>query len=109
LRQHALELRLDALVEVHDEEELTVALDAGSDLVGINNRDLRSFETDLAVTERLAPRIPEGVVVVAESGIFTAQDLSRLTGVGAHACLVGESLMREPDVGKALRRLRRSR
>jgi indole-3-glycerol phosphate synthase len=109
LRQHAQELRLDALVEVHDEEELAVALDAGSDLVGINNRDLRSFETDLAVTERLAPRIPEGVVVVAESGIFTAQDLSRLTGVGAHACLVGESLMREPDVGKALRRLRRSR
>jgi indole-3-glycerol phosphate synthase len=70
LRQHALELHLDALVEVHDEEELAVALDAGSDLVGINNRDLRSFETDLAVTE---------------------------------------SLMREPDVGKALRRLRRSR
>jgi indole-3-glycerol phosphate synthase len=109
LRQHAQELRLDALVEVHDEEELAVALDAGADLVGINNRDLRSFETDLAVTERLAPRIPEGVVLVAESGIFTARDISRLTGVGAHACLVGESLMREPDVGKALRRLRRSR
>jgi indole-3-glycerol phosphate synthase len=109
LRQHAQELRLDALVEVHDEEELAVALDAGSDLVGINNRDLRSFETDLAVTERLAPRIPQGVVVVAESGIFTPRDISRLSGAGAHACLVGESLMREPDVGKALRRLRRSR
>jgi indole-3-glycerol phosphate synthase len=108
LRQRALERGLDALVEIHDEDELAVALEAGADLVGINNRDLRSFETDLAVTERLAPRIPEGVVVVAESGIFTPRDVSRLTGAGAHACLVGESLMREADVGKALRRLRRN-
>jgi len=108
LRQRALERGLDALVEVHDEDELAVALEAGADLVGINNRDLRSFETDLAVTERLAPRIPEGVVVVAESGIFTPRDVSRLTGAGAHACLVGESLMREADVGKALRHLRRN-
>ncbi|HEY5657377.1 MAG TPA: indole-3-glycerol-phosphate synthase TrpC, partial [Myxococcota bacterium] len=75
---------------------------------GINNRDLRSFETDLAVTERLAPRIPEGVVVVSESGIFTPEDVARLMDAGAHALLIGESLMREEDAGMALRRIRRT-
>jgi indole-3-glycerol phosphate synthase len=107
-RRHALDLGMDALVEVHDEEELGRAVDCGANLIGINNRDLRSFETDLGVTERLAPRVPEGVVVVAESGIFTAQDVARLTDAGALAFLVGESLMREEDVGMALRRLRRN-
>lgn len=106
LRSHALALGLDALVEVHDEAELEVALAAGADLVGVNNRDLRSFRTDLATTERLAPRIPPEVVFVAESGIFTAQDVRRVRRAGAHAVLVGESLMRESDVGAALRRLR---
>jgi indole-3-glycerol phosphate synthase len=107
-RAHARRLGLDALVEVHDEGELETALAAGADLIGINNRDLRSFEVDLGVTEKLAPRIPEGVVVVAESGIFTPGDVARLEAAGAHACLVGESLMREPDIGLALRRLRRT-
>jgi indole-3-glycerol phosphate synthase len=107
LRQRARELGLDALVEVHDEVELDAALAAGSDLVGVNNRDLRSFETDLGVTERLAPRVPEGVVLVAESGIFTHDDVARLEAAGAHACLVGEALMRQADLGDALRRLRR--
>lgn len=106
LRSHAAGLGLDVLVEVHDEAELEVALEAGADLVGVNNRDLRSFETDLGVTERLAPRMPAGVVRVAESGIFTAADVARLERAGAHAVLVGESLMRERDVGAALRRLR---
>jgi indole-3-glycerol phosphate synthase len=106
LRDHALLRGLDALVEVHDEAELDRALRCGADLVGINNRDLRTFETDLAVTERLAPRIPAGVVVVAESGIFTPRDLARLSKAGAHAFLVGESLMRQRDVGAALRALR---
>ena len=106
LRRHALALGLDALVEVHDEAELEVALAAGADLVGVNNRDLRSFRTDLTTTERLAPRIPREVVFVAESGIFTAQDVARVRRAGAHAVLVGESLMRESDVGAALRRLR---
>jgi indole-3-glycerol phosphate synthase len=108
LRARAEELSLDALVEVHDEAELELALGAGADLVGINNRDLGSFETDLGVTERLASRVPEGVVLVAESGIFTSGDVERLEQAGAHACLVGEALMREPDLGAALRRLRRS-
>jgi indole-3-glycerol phosphate synthase len=101
-------LGLAALVEVHDERELETALGAGARVVGINNRDLRSFETDLAVTERLAPRVPEGVVVVAESGIFTRADMARLSDAGAHAFLIGESLMREADVADALRRLRRA-
>lgn len=108
LAAHAEGLGLDALVEVHDERELETALAAGADLIGINNRDLRTFETDLGVTERLAPRVPEGVVVVAESGIFTRTDMMRLAAAGAHAFLVGESLMREPDVAGALRRLRRA-
>ena len=106
LRQRASQLGLDALVEVHDEDELGAALDAGADLLGINNRDLRSFEVDLGVTERLAPRVPRGVVVVAESGIFTHDQAQRLRAAGAHAFLVGESLMREADVGQALRELR---
>ena len=107
LRERAAELGLDALVEVHDEAEVEVALAAGADLVGVNNRDLATFATDLAVTERLAPRLAaHGVVVVGESGIFTHADVRRLEAAGAHAVLVGESLMREPDVGRALARLR---
>jgi indole-3-glycerol phosphate synthase len=97
---------LDALVEVHDEAELEVALGAGATLVGVNNRDLRTFATDLAVTERLAPRLPQGVLLVAESGIHGPADLARLARAGARAFLVGESLMREPRPGTALRRLR---
>ena len=100
---------LEALVEVHDARELDVALGAGTRLLGINNRDLRTFETDLAVFEGLAPRAPEGVLLVAESGIFRHGDAVRLEKAGARAFLVGESLMREPDPGAALRRLRGTR
>jgi indole-3-glycerol phosphate synthase len=107
LRERAVGLGLDVLVEVHDEAEVEVALTAGADLVGVNNRDLATFATDLAVTERLAPRLAAaGVVVVGESGINTHADVRRLEAAGAHAVLVGESLMREPDVGRALARLR---
>jgi indole-3-glycerol phosphate synthase len=107
LRERAAALGMDALVEVHDEREVDVALAAGADLVGINNRDLAHFTTDLATTERLAPRlVAAGVVVVAESGIFTHDDVRRLEAAGADAVLVGEALMREPDVGAALARLR---
>ena len=105
LLEHARGLGLDALVEVHDEAELDAAKGVGADLIGINNRDLRSFVTDLGVTERLARRVPEGVLVVAESGIHGPADVARLTRAGAGAFLVGESLMREPDPGLALRRL----
>ena len=105
LLEHARSLGLDALVEVHDEAELDVAKGIGADLIGINNRDLRSFVTDLAVTERLARRVPQGALVVAESGISGPADLARLARAGASAFLVGTSLMREADPGLALRRL----
>jgi indole-3-glycerol phosphate synthase len=105
LHAHAAGLGLDVLVEVHDEAELDAAKGVGADLIGINNRDLRSFVTDLAVTERLARRVPQGALVVAESGIFGPEDVARLQRAGAAAFLVGESLMREADPGRALRRL----
>ncbi|MBM4384624.1 MAG: indole-3-glycerol phosphate synthase TrpC [Deltaproteobacteria bacterium] len=104
--KHAASLGLEVLVEVHDEAELEVALASGAALIGINNRDLRSFHTDLGVTQRLAPRAAGRACVVAESGIFGPADVERLARSGAHGYLVGESLMREPDVGLALRKLR---
>jgi indole-3-glycerol phosphate synthase len=101
-------LGLDILVEVHDDAELDVAIALGADLIGINNRNLDTFDVDLGTTERLAKGIPPGVVLVSESGIFTNDDIRRLERAGASAFLVGESLMREPDVGSALRSLRRN-
>ena len=100
---------LEALVEVHDEKELEVALEVGATLVGVNNRDLRTFEVDLSALERVAGHLAgeEGVLLVAESGIHTPADIARLESAGARAFLVGESLMRCPDVADALRELRR--
>jgi indole-3-glycerol phosphate synthase len=106
LHRHASALDLDVLVEVNNEAELATAIEIGADLIGVNNRNLATFVTDLAVTERLAPGIPEGAVLVAESGILEHADVVRLRACGASAFLVGESLMREPDVGLALRKLR---
>lgn len=101
----ARELSLDVLVEVHDEEELIPALATGAELIGINNRDLRTFVTDLGVTERLLPLIPEDRFVIAESGIRDRAGLLRLQRAGAKGFLIGESLMRERDIGGKLREL----
>ncbi len=106
LRAQARELDLDVLVEVHDGAELRAALDAGSDLIGINNRDLRDFSVDMERTFALLDEIPAGVTVVSESGITDAAQLARLQGVGVAAVLVGESLMRSPQPDEALRTLR---
>ncbi|HEU0015798.1 MAG TPA: indole-3-glycerol phosphate synthase TrpC [Longimicrobium sp.] len=95
------ELGMDALVEAHTAEELDRALGAGAVLVGVNNRDLDTFVTDLDLSLRLAPRVPAGVTYVAESGIRTAADVDRLGEAGVDAILVGESLMRQPDVRAA--------
>jgi len=97
------ELGMDALVEVHTESELKAALSAGADLVGINNRDLRTFEVSLEVTERLAPIVPHEVVLVSESGIRTPEDVRRLKAVGIKAVLIGEALMRATDIEAAAR------
>jgi indole-3-glycerol phosphate synthase len=96
---------MDALVEVHDAAELARAAALGATLIGVNNRDLRTFVTDLAVTERLAPDAPAGALLVAESGIFTREDAQRLAAAGAKAMLVGESLMRQFNVTAATRAL----
>jgi indole-3-glycerol phosphate synthase len=99
-------LGLGVLTEFHDADQLSRVLDAGATLVGINNRDLRTFETRLSHTLDLMTSIPPSVSVVAESGIKTHDDLVTLGRAGVRAVLVGESLMRQPDVGGALRRLR---
>ncbi|WP_296820675.1 indole-3-glycerol phosphate synthase TrpC [Brevundimonas sp.] len=96
---------MDALVETHDEAEMARAGGLGATLVGVNNRSLRTFEVDLAVTERLFPLAPEGALLVSESGLFTPADLARVFAVGASAVLVGESLMRQQDVEAATRAL----
>ncbi len=101
----AREIGLDVLVEVHDEHEVERARAVGADLIGINNRDLRSFVTTLATTEQLAPLCGDDALVVSESGINTPEDIRRLERIGVHTFLIGESLMRETDPGVKLRQL----
>ena len=99
------ELWMQCLVEVHDAEELRIALDAGAEVLGINNRDLRTFESDLGVTERLARLIPGDRIIVSESGISNRDHIQRIKSAGAHAALVGEALVTAPDVGAKLREM----
>ncbi|HEX8569479.1 MAG TPA: indole-3-glycerol phosphate synthase TrpC [Caulobacteraceae bacterium] len=105
LLSEAARFGMDALVEVHDAGEMRRADALGASLIGINSRDLRTFDVDLAVTEQLAPAAPRGALLVAESGLFTPADLARVSAAGAGAVLVGESLMRQPDVARATRTL----
>lgn len=102
----AAHYELDALVEVHSEQEAEVALAANATLIGVNHRDLRTFTIDMSLTGAIAPLLPPDAVLVAESGIKVAADLTLLGAVGAHAVLVGETLMRAPDRAAAVRALR---
>jgi indole-3-glycerol phosphate synthase len=105
LREYAEGYGLTALIEVHDAAELRQALDSGATVIGINNRDLHTFQVKLETSLELAARIPAGVVRVSESGIFTAADIARLRSAGFHAFLIGESLMKSADPSAALREL----
>ena len=105
LSEAADEFGLDALVEVHDESELEEALGAGATIVGVNNRNLKTFEVNLETSERLGEQIPDDVVFVAESGIRNNADVERLRAAGADAFLVGERLVGAADPGKALEAL----
>jgi len=101
----AREIQLDVLLEVHDEAEMATALQTDCMLIGVNNRNLRTFETDLGTTARLAPMMPAGSLLVAESGINNRSDIERLQSDGAKAFLIGDALMREADIGSALQAL----
>lgn len=105
MRHLAELLGMDALVEVHDEAELEIALESGATLVGVNNRDLHTFQVKLETSEHLIPKFPAGTLAVAESGIFTQTDVKRLATAGAKAVLVGESLMRQADLAQAVQNL----
>lgn len=104
--QLARDLGMDALIEVHDERELDVVLELeGATLIGVNNRNLKTFEVDLNHTKMLIERMPEDVTIVSESGISSAEDIQWLTSIGAHAVLVGEHFMRQNDVSEAVHQL----
>lgn len=101
-------LGMDCLVEVHDKSEMERAAALNTGLIGINNRNLKTFETDISITGVLAEYAPEDALLVSESGIFTAADVRSVYGMGAQAVLVGEAIMREPDMGKKVRELSRA-
>ena len=102
LQAHAWELGLAALVEVHDEEELTRAIDSGARVIGVNNRNLRTLQVDVDASHRLATRIPGGVTAVSESGLQSRGDLDRLVAAGYRAFLIGERFMTDPDPARAI-------
>ena len=108
LRETATALSLDSVVEVHNEEELERALNAGAEIIGINNRNLKTFEVSLATTEKLAPRVPGGILIISESGIDGAEQIRQVERWGIQNFLVGESLMRAPSPGEKLQELLRS-
>ena len=106
LMEEATALGMDALLETHDENELACAVKLGASLIGINNRDLRTFETSLDTFEALAGQVPKTATLIAESGIFTKDDIQRLAKRGAQGYLIGESFMRQDDIESAVKTLR---
>jgi indole-3-glycerol phosphate synthase len=96
-------LDMDCLVEVHSEDELARAMDCGANIIGVNNRNLKTLEVDLKISEKLIPRIPKGKIIVAESGIRNKADVDMIKGLGAHAVLIGETFLRAKDVGAKVR------
>jgi indole-3-glycerol phosphate synthase len=106
LVQQTASLGMEALVEVHNEAEAASAIEAGATLYGINNRDLRTFEVDLAVTERIRPLLPADALVIGESGVHTRADVERLQKAGVNAILVGEAFMTAPDIAATMAELR---
>ncbi|MDP6514783.1 MAG: indole-3-glycerol phosphate synthase TrpC, partial [SAR202 cluster bacterium] len=105
LRDLAEKFWMQTLVEVHDESELDGALELGAEIIGINNRNLHTFVTDVSVTERLAGKVSSGKIVVSESGINSAEDIAKVRAAGAHAALIGESLVASENIGQKLRSL----
>jgi indole-3-glycerol phosphate synthase len=105
LRERAAEFGLDSIIEVHTEKELQAAVDARAEVIGVNNRDLKTFEVNLETTERLAARIPPGTPAVCESGIDSIEQIRMIEGWGIHAFLIGEALMRAPEPGRKLAEL----
>jgi indole-3-glycerol phosphate synthase len=108
LHEMAAALSLDILVEIHNEEELERALEVGAEIIGINNRDLKTFEVSLATTKKLAPRLPAGTLTICESGIDGAEQIRQVERWGIHTFLIGESLMRAASPGEKLQELLRS-
>jgi indole-3-glycerol phosphate synthase len=102
LRAQASALGLDSIIEVHTEKELAAAVEAGAQVIGINNRDLKTFNVDISTTERLAPIVPRDIPAVCESGIDSLEQIRRIEKCGIHVFLIGESLMRAPEPGKKL-------
>ncbi len=105
LRAQASAVGLDSIIEVHTEKELAAAAEAGAQVIGLNNRDLKTFAVDISTTERLAPMIPRGTPAVCESGIDSLEQIRRIEACGIHVFLIGESLMRAPEPGKKLAEL----
>lgn len=106
LYEYALHLRLDVLVEIHDSEDLKKAMWAGAHIIGINHRNLETFEMDMSLCEKLIPMIPNGKIIVAESGVDNPETIKRLCEAGADAFLIGEHFMRQDDIGAEVRRLK---
>ena len=103
LMNAASNLDLDCLVEVHDERELKIALDGGAEIIGINNRNLRTFEVDLSTSERLIKKIPSDKIIVVESGIQSFKEVQHFKSLGAHAVLIGETFLKAPHIGDKVR------